>query len=258
MPPSWLRTIAEGLTITAAMIAGWDGLARTGQLGWDYLRPTDAATWLPALAIGLTWAGVIERLIMRPSWARWAWRVVIAVAAAWMLRRAESTIQPTAIGWVGGLAAAILGLWGTLDSASRRWPGFALPVLAACAGTAAAAVLMLAGIAKFATMAALPIGVLVGCACAELRRPGGRAIDAAIPMFAVIAPGLLFAGYFNTYSQVPWGAFLSALAGPLALGLGAALAPGRRSRWVAAVVALAVMALAVGSAIAAEWPFTEE
>lgn len=271
-------TIRWTIAVIAAVIVGCDGLARTGQLGWDFLHPSDAASWLPALAIALTLAGLVEGAVLRTSRSRWVWRACVAAGAAWTLHRAESAIQPVAMGWIVALALAIVGLWGSLDAASSRiGRPWILSAMMGCAALTASAVLMLAGIAKFATMAALMVGVLLGVAGvagAGVAGVGLRASSSSrqetaaavpIPLFAALLPGLLFAGYFNTYSQVPGISFLAALAAPLAMGGGSAMAAttattatGRRTRGVAIGIAVGLMALAVVSAVVAERPWAGE
>jgi hypothetical protein len=250
------RAGAEALAVAAGLFAGFAALAGSRQLGWEFLQPADAWHWLPLLAVTAAAAGVPDRLPSLPAAARWLLRLAVAGLTAWLLVRAESAVQAVHPAWHAALAAAVLALWGVLDRAVPRRPGFVLPTLLALTAVGAAAVLEAAGIMKFAQSAGVLAAVLGGAACVARRYRPGSPARAAVPALAVMLPGLLFAGWFNTFSNVPAASYLLVLATPLAVGLTALFPPAglepRRQGALAAVAALVPLGLAVTLALLAE------
>ena len=241
--------IGEVLAVAAGLAAGFIALAASGELTWEFLALEDAWHWLPLLSVAAAVVGVADRALARCRLLRWGVRLVVAGVAAWLLVRGESAYQEVSPGWYAGLTAAVLALWGVLDPAVGRWPGAWPALLLAVVGLSSGAVLALAGIMKFALVAAVPAAVLGGCAGAAWGDPGESAVRPALPAFAVALPGLLFSGWFNTFSDVPAASFLLVWAAPLALGVTAFLLAPSTKRWPAAVQAAAVLA-PVGAALA--------
>jgi hypothetical protein len=238
-----------GLAAGAGLLAGFVALAGSRQLGWEFLAPTDSWHWLPLLSVLATGVGIAERVTSWTPVARGGLRLLVAAATAWLLVRAESAVQAVNPGWLAGVGLAVLVSWGLLDPLARRWPGPGLPALLASVALAAGAVLALSGILKFAQMAGVLAAVLAGCAGPARWPPGESPARGAVPGLSVLLPGLLFAGYFNTFSDVPPASFLLVLAAPLGPGV-AALLPSSKSagRWgkaLSAGVTLSLLGLAV-------------
>src|SRR3954467_15528150 len=56
----------DGLAAGAGLLAGFVALAGSGQLGWEFLKPTDSWHWLPLLSVLATVAGIVERVMSWP------------------------------------------------------------------------------------------------------------------------------------------------------------------------------------------------
>jgi hypothetical protein len=234
--------IGDALAVAAGLLAGFVALAASGQLGWEFLTPTDSWHWLLPLALLALAAGAAGSHPAMPRVGRRALRLGVAALTGWLLVRAESAMQPLHPVWAAGIVIAVLLIWDVLDAVSRRWRGGALPGLLAVVALAAGVLLELAGILKFAQMAGVLAAVLAGCACLGWKYPQALLARGAIPAVAVLLPGLLAAGYWNSFSDVPVASYLLMLATPLTLAateflpfqkLGAAA---RWAAWGAAVV----------------------
>jgi hypothetical protein len=238
-----------GLASGAGLLAGFVALAGSRQSGWEFLAPADSWHWLPLLSVLATGAGVAEGVTSWPPVARGGLRLLVAAATAWLLVRAESAVQAVNPWWHAEVGLAVLASWGLLDPLARRWPGPVLPALLASVALAAGVVLTLCGILKFAQIAGVLAAVLAGCAGPARWSPGEPPARGAVPGLSVLLPGLLFAGYFNTFSAVPPASFLLVLAAPLGLGVTASppysKSAGRRGRALSAAVTLLPLGLAV-------------
>jgi hypothetical protein len=156
---------------------------------------------------------------------RWVARAAVAALTAYLLVRAQSEREPVERYWYGGLALAVLVLWGVLDLAVRRWPGATLPALLTVVALGAAALSEMAGMATVAQRAGVLGGALAGWALVAWRRPQPGACRAGVGPFAVLLPGVLFVAFFNSksFSDVPAASYLLLLAAPFCLGATALL-----------------------------------
>jgi hypothetical protein len=93
-----------------------------------------------------------------------------------------------------------------------------LPVLLALVAFGAAAVMELSGFSSVARMSGVLAAVLAGCALAGCWRQRTAVAAGAVPALAVL-PGLLFATWFNSFSDVLRVSCLLVLAAPLLLAL---------------------------------------
>src|SRR5687768_8391075 len=75
----------DGLAAVAGLLAGFGALAGSGQLGWEFLKPTDSWHWLPLLAVLATAVGIVERVTSWPPAARWGLRLLVAALTAGLL-----------------------------------------------------------------------------------------------------------------------------------------------------------------------------
>jgi hypothetical protein len=258
------RVSARGgqvLAVAAGLVAGFLALAATGQLTSGFLKPDDTSDCLPGLALLACAAGIVERLLPEPFLnpakrsglaLRWAMRLGIGVSTGWVLVRAQSTRELLSDGWIAALALAVTALWG-LDSLARRWSSFALPVLLALIAFGTAALIELCGFMSLAQMGGVLAAVLTGCAAAGWLRPHAGVAQGAVPAFAVLLPGLLFASNFNNYNQVSSTSHLLVLAAPLILLLTAAPPIARLStkRLTFLRAAVVLLPLAKGLSLAA-------
>jgi hypothetical protein len=222
-----------GLAIALGFLAGYIGL------GFAPLKPDDAWNWLPWLGLGAAIAGVIDR----PWWLAALVRLAGAALAAWLLvpRWESADLWRLDARVLLGLMAFLV--WSTdrqlPNAADRLW--LFLLLLATAAG---AAVLMLGASAKLAQLA----GVLAATVlAANVIMPSGPTPPPGIvPVAAMLLPGLMASGLFDTHSAVPRASyFLPAFV--LLLLDNAALVPSEsRIRFV--LLVLLMLAAAVGLA----------
>jgi hypothetical protein len=250
------------LAVAAGLVAGFTALALTGQITWGFLRPDESWDWLPGLTLVACFVGIVERrLLSAPgkqsvslAAARWALRLAVGAAAAWLLVGTQAKLEPVPGWWYAVLTLVIAGLWG-LERLARDWPGAGLPVLLALVVVAAAAVVELVGFGTLAQTMGVLAAVCGACAVAGWLWPRAPVAAGTVPAFAVLLPGLLFVTYFRTYSysDVPAASYLLVLAAPLLLAVTLLPPLGRLSRgWLALLRTAAVLALlAVAVALAA-------
>jgi hypothetical protein len=254
-PPEAEGAGGDGVALAAGvgLTAGWVALAGSGQLGWEFLKPTDSWHWLLPLSLLALAAGVGER--RSPARAvSWPLRLAVAGLTAWLLIRAEAAVQPVRPGWYAGLGGAVLALWGLLDAAARRRPGWELPALLTAVAVGAAIVLERADFLFLAQLAGVLAAVLGGCALLAWYRPATGPAQAVVPAVAVSLPGLMFAGYFNHFSEVPAASFLLVTATPLVLAATAWLPHPERTGWRPTALRAGITLVPLGVAVAlAAW-----
>jgi hypothetical protein len=231
------KRLLGGLAIAFGFLAGYIGL------GFAPLKPEDAWNWLPWLGLGAAVVGLVDRPWLLAAVVRLAG----AALAAWLLVPVWESNDLWRLD-----ARVLLGLmtfliWSTdrplPDQANRLW--LLLLTLAAAAG---AAVLMLGGSAKLAQLAGVLTATL---AVATVVMPSGPTPPPGIvPAVAVLLPGLMASGLFDTHSLVPRASYVLPVFVVLVLDC-AALAPASaRLRFV--LLALLMLAAAVGLAYWAE------
>ena len=155
---------------------------------------------------------VAGRLLARPI-VGWLLRGSGELLAAWCLVPADLGVEkPWAYVAFAGL---VLGNWVVLEFAAGRPPGGTVPGSLALVALGAAVVLIHAHSARFTDAATLLAAGLGGCALiAWWFRIDTGGVMAAV---AVFLPGILLAGYTETYSEVPWTSFALVAAAPLLL-----------------------------------------
>jgi hypothetical protein len=148
--------------------------------------------------------------------------------------------------WGVGLGLTVLVFWGVLDALARNWPGMGLPLLLLLVALGAGAVVELSGFGSLAQMAGVLAAVLGSTALVSWWQPSTLPSRSAVPAVAVLLPGLLFQGYYVSFSEVPLASYLLVGVAPLALA-GSALLP-LRGR-VRVVVYVATVLVLVGLAV---------
>ena len=207
-----------------------------------------ARYWLPWVA---AFAGLVGWMVRAPN---------VSAAIGWAIRAAVSLfvarlLGPTALraehAWLWPVfATAVLWMWGILDALgedSRGWLPFGIGMVF----TAAAIVLIHAHFGKFTDLATVAAGSWFGVALAAWWTRAD--VRGAIPVAAVMLPGLMLEGQQSTFSEIPASSFVLAALAPLALSplvIALRLSPALWKRtWLVALVGLLLMAVAAGSAV---------
>jgi hypothetical protein len=244
--------------VAAGLTTGFAALAATGQITWGMLKPDDCWDWLPGLALLASAVGILDRMLIRPVpgmdgriglvrlLVRWLLRLIVAGLTTWLVVGTQAKLESIPTWMFGAIALIVTVLWG-LDWLAHRWPGPLLPALLAFTAFSAAGVMEFCGFLRLAQMGGVLGAVLVGCTLVAWRRPAELVPAGAIPALAVLLPGLLFATYFNTSSEVPLLSHLLVVVSPICL-LATSVLP---ARWVLVRVGATVLPLAVALTLAA-------
>lgn len=245
------RTFAEGWGAVIAVIVG--GFAGHGfrdllplwpeRLGWTCL----GLCVFKALIVGraapsLTVASVLLRFAVAGNFS---WLLV--PEGYW-----KSSDDPfSSAGWLPGFAVLVAVEWMILETAARKHPGGIVPFVAALALGSGAGVLIHAGSARMMDIAVVGFATFAGLALiASLRRLN---VSAAMPAVAVVLPGLLLGGQYETYSEVRWTSFAWVAAAPLGM-FPAIVWSDRRGLWLGAFLVLIIASVGVFTAMQAAGP----
>jgi len=207
-------------------------------LPWASYAVERAWQWLPYLAVAAAGIGVFAGAAPRAS-ARAS--VGLAALAAWLVVPDYPAVASAQPAWVAAVAVAIVLAWSVLEHAAERSDPRGVSLVLAIWVLASAALLERCGIMKFAQLA----GVAAACAAPVLvclRRP--PALAGAVAPLAVVVPGLVLSGRFETFAEVPEWSFWCVLAIPLAVVVSVRW-------WTPAVAAATLAAIGVGGAAAA-------
>jgi hypothetical protein len=210
------------------------------------LKPEKAAWhWLPWVALEALLIGLLTRRPEVPAVLGWLLRATTAAGAALLLM--PEAFRAEAWWHLWAFAAVVLILWGLLEYAADHPPGGALPLGLALAFLGSATILLHAHSARLADIAVMTASGLSGIAVIAWWAKTG--ISGAMPAAAVLLPGVLLAGYTETFSDVPWTSFLVAGAAPLVL-LPTLLPPlSRWSGWRLRLVQLGLLLVPVVYAV---------
>jgi hypothetical protein len=236
-----------------ALAAAGGFFAGYAALGWAPLLPADRWHWLPHLALVAAAAGLVGGLPRVPPALAHAARAAATGLAAWRL--APTDADSFGVVWVLGLFVAMVVTWELVEEVARRQPGALVPLLLTAAAGAAGVVLVQAGSAKFAQLAGVLAAALGPFVLFAWRRPNSATLAGAVPVVAVLLPGLMAVGKTYTFSDLPRAVFVLAALAPL--GLAAAFLPvSGRVRLVAmaaGVLAPAATAVALALSVTPEW-----
>ena len=229
--------------------AGWpclDWTPRWPEQSWHWLLPLAMGASLCDVIAGGT---IVKHRIRHIGLLIWPLRTAMALAAAWVL---VPDWEPFASGrglWILIVTGCGVSVWAAASVRMAENPRRApLAVALVAVALAAAAVLFQSGSAKFAELAWMLATVTIAASIASDDRD--RCLAAIGPLWAILLPGLLWSGYFYTFSDVPCSSFLLPLGAALVALSGARIGNlfGSRRRWnylagPAAVTASAAVAM---------------
>jgi hypothetical protein len=169
--------------------------------------------WLPAAILASLAVGLLAEIPRVPVAVGWLLRAAAAGLATWLLVPAELRAETR---WLApAFFAVVLADWAALHLSARRAPGSGMPAGLALVFLGGAAVLIHAAFAKAADVALMTTFSLAGIAVVAWWKRAD--VAAVMPGGAVLLPGLLLAGYSETFSEVPWVSFALVALAPLAL-----------------------------------------
>ncbi len=248
--PTWgRRALPIGLGLAYALghaaVRGW--LRRD----WPPFPPLDATDWVPWLALGASLLGLLETVAPTPAWARWENRLLMTALTLWLVLGPllGGAWEPRE-GYVrlAGLGLGMLAAWGVLDwQAERLGRATLLPLTLLAGGTAAG--LLLSHSLVLAEFAAVLAASLAACWLVGLWSPGLTPARGGVAVVVVVLAGLLLAGHFYAYPELPGPVAATLAAAPLALWVDR-LGPARRlGPWASSFLRLAAVGGVVGVAL---------
>ncbi len=236
---------AAVLAFLAALAAG----NHFAKINPDWLPTDKRLTWLPWLAAAGCLAGLVARNWPRGGVSLWA--AIAAVAVVRVLAK-DYLLAPWWALPAFVLLPAAVG-FGLMRLDEKR-PGFTSPFVLGSALMAAGTVIIHAHSKSLLDVATIGGMCLFGIAAVVAFLPGET--GPVYPGSALLLVSTLFAGYHETYSQVPAIAFALPAVAPLLALVGLIPRVDRlRPRWriaVSVVPALVVLGVAVGLATANE------
>jgi hypothetical protein len=223
-----------GLAVSLGFLAAYAGL------GFAPLKPDDAWNWLPWLGLGAAVLGLVDR----PGWLAAVVRLAGAAVAAWLLVPVWEANAAWRLDARVLLGLVIFLAW-TADRRMPDAPGRVWPVLLAVIAAVSAVLLEHGGSGKLAQLA----GALAAALAAAAVVPpfNGTPPPGVGSVAAVLLPGLLASGFFETHSAIPRVSYLLPAVAMLTLDQTVLLPPGRRAG--AVLLVLALLAAAVGLAV---------
>lgn len=225
--------------IGSLAIGNW--LAKINPLWWPDVK---RLAWLPWLASAGALAGLLR------AWLKWntlstaLWAVVMAVAIIRVMPKDYHTAPLWAVP-AFALLTSLLG-FGFLKL-NEKQPGFVVPGLFAAALMTAGLVIVYAHSKSLMDVAMLGAMSLVGLAAVALFTKAD--VGAVFPGVAILLTGALFAGYHETYSDVPSKAFWLPAIAPLLALVGLIPWVQRQRPWVRVVIVAVPMLIVLGVAV---------
>lgn len=219
--------------------------------------PSSHWHWLLYLAILATILAPVGLAAGVHLTERWGLQLVIALLAAWFLVPDWSDIVLQRPLYLAALAGTLFLLSVSLDALVSRIPDASVPLSMFVTAAAGAIVLALSGNMKFAHLGGTLASGNLGCALIWAFGRWKPRFQGAVPGVTVLLGGLMFAGYVNSFSDVPAVSYLLVPVAPLALSV-CLLPPVRnwpRSRrlMLQAVVVLVPLTASVVLALQAEF-----
>lgn len=255
----WRRTsrTARSWVAGAAVSAAFAG-AYAALFGWPSPPPPESWQWLPYLLLPVAILGAAIDALAIPGLFKWLLVIIICLVATWML--IPEFVTERRIVWIIAIALSVLAIWLAIVAASRRiHPAFVTGAIMVMMTGASIFLVRHSGNAKLGQLAgalAAPLGVCL--VVAIWRKQAIGAVTLAAPV-SVAHVGLIACGYFNSFSETPFAAYLLITLSPVALlivriGAIAKLKPWQRATLIAApcVVAITVGLLIAENAYSAD------
>ena len=178
--------------------------------------------WLPALLLLVQIDGVLGQSQGVPWWGRWRLRLAAGFIAALLVVPAklpdEWPVHVHERTWPLLVFTLMVALgWAGSESVARQSPGGAVGFGLAGALFGGSIVVLHAHYGKCSEAMTFPAAALLGISIVALIRKSD--IGGAVPAVALWLPAMLVVGATESYSEVPWYAFLLAALPPLSLGL---------------------------------------
>jgi hypothetical protein len=199
---------------------------------WPDPRPQQAPIgwqWIPLLFLMTQLDGILAGSPGIPRWGGWRLRLGVGLLAAvilvpgdlhqkWPQLLNEWPFVFRARAWpiVAFTLAVALG-WAGSEAVARKSPGGGVGVGLSLAMFGASFVVVHAHTARFADALSLPAAALLGIAFIAFLSKAD--VSGAVPGVALLLPSFLLVGFHETYSEVPWKAFVLAGLPPLTVGL---------------------------------------
>jgi hypothetical protein len=207
----------------------------------DWWPTTKRITWLPWLALGGCLAGVLIRGLKQHTLGYTAWAIALAFLLTRVLHADYYTkplwFLPTFVAVLGINSFAPMHLYG-------RFPGFVTPlIMALCLGTTGT-VLIHAHSKSLMDMAMFVSMALTGLACVVAITKGDA--SSVYPGVGLLHLGLLFAGYHETYSELPMAVFIIPAGAPLLALVGLLPRFDRLRPWLRVLIILLPVLIALG------------
>ena len=223
-------------------------------LSWPALPPAKAMDWLPYMAGLLAVLGVAQRYWGVRWYARWPVRAGASALVSAILLRGylEHTWERTeGLVWIGGLTAAMVALWDTLERLSSKRTGASLPLSLWLICAAASGAFVMTGSASLSQLAGSVAAVCGAAVVLAWWAPGLSLQGGALAVFAPVYAGLLMQAYF--YSQLPLESAVCLYAAPFVLWSGEQRRIHFMKPWKAAIVRLLILALPLVIALGLAW-----
>jgi hypothetical protein len=176
---------------------------------WPHWPPRDGAERLLALILpAVLLVELLAALPPVPRWLAWALRLAVAAATAPVLLYKSIFLTGTgpatwssveAVAILGGLGAALAGVWALLGLLLRLAPGRSLPLALSVVSAATGAAIMLSGDFTDGRLGLPLAAALAGAAAASLTVRGAPGASAGlgvglVGLFALLVIGRFFAG----------------------------------------------------------------
>ena len=210
--------------------------------------------------------GVLAQSKGVPWWGGWRLRLGVGLIAALIVVPAklpdEWPIHVQEKAWPLAIFTLLVALgWAGSESVARQSPGGAVGLGLSMAMFGASLVVLHAHYGKCAEAMTFPAAALFGISLVALVRKSD--VGGALPAVALLLPSFLLMGATESYSEVPWYAFVLAALPPLTVGL-LAIPPLSRltgiGKWVAfwilclgPTVAAAIVAMRVEELPTQDW-----
>ena len=253
--------VVLGLWIRSASFDEWhvgpedtfaSALAVWLQTGLNLARGDSAWNRLPWAALGVLCVGRVARLPDLPLIDAWLLRAAASVTAAWLVIPAK--LQDDIAWLMPAFALVVLIEWAVLETLAAQPPGGTVIFCLALAFSIASLVFLQASWASKAETAIVLAAALTGIAIVAAW--GGVDGSGAVPVAALLLPGLMLMGKHQTASELPWQVFALTGCAPLAL---IATLPFCRSQSVwRRMLQLALVIAPLGGAVYLMWPIKFE